>query len=132
VVGYQTDEFPAFYSLSSGLPVNQRAQTPAEIAEIARAHWSIGLESAVLVGNPPPVEEAIPAQEMEAVIAQALAEANQQGVRGAAMTPFLLARVGQLSHGASLQTNLALLRNNARLAAQIAVALAVPRNIRAV
>lgn len=132
VVGYQTDEFPAFYSLKSGLKVNQNAQTPAEIAAIARAHWSIGIESAVLVANPPPAESAIPAAEMEQVIEQALSEAKQQGVRGAAMTPFLLDRVSQLSHGASMHTNLALLRNNARLAAQIARELAVPRNIHSI
>jgi pseudouridylate synthase len=127
VVGYQTNDFPAFYSRSSGLPVNICAQTPAEIAAIARSQWDMGLESAVLVGNPPPAENAIPASEIEGVIRQALDEAHAQGIRGAAVTPFLLARVGQLSHGASLQTNLALLRNNARLAAQIARELTTPR-----
>ena len=132
VVGYQTAEFPAFYSLSSGLKVNLNAQTPAEIAAVARAQWSIGIESAVLVANPPPAESAIPAGEIQAVIEQALAEAKSQGIRGAAVTPFLLARVSQLSHGASMQTNLALLRNNARLAALIARELAVPRNIHSV
>ncbi len=132
VVGYQTDEFPAFYSLNSGLRVNQNVQTPAEIAAIARAQWSIGIESAVLVANPPPADSAIPAAEMETVIEQALTEARQQGVRGSAMTPFLLDRVSQLSHGASMHTNLALLRNNARLAAQIARELAVPRNIHSI
>ena len=123
VIGYRTERFPAFYSLDSGLPVNLNAATPAEIAQVARAHWDTGLESAVLVGNPPPAESAIPAEEVEAVIQQALSEAKSQGIRGAATTPFLLARVSQLSHGASLQANLALLRNNARLAAQIAVEL---------
>ena len=132
VLGYQTLEFPAFYSLTSGLKVNLSAQTPAEIAAIARAHWSIGTESAVLVANPPPAESAIPAGELETVIEQALAEAKSEGVRGAALTPFLLARVSQLSHGASMQTNLALLRNNARLAARIARELAEPRNIHSV
>lgn len=130
VVGYQTDDFPAFYSLSSGLKVNQNAQSPAEIAAIARAHWSLGLESAVLVGNPPPADQAIPAEQMESIITQALADARQQGIRGAATTPFLLSRVSQISHGASMQTNLALLRSNARLAAQIALELAVPKNLR--
>lgn len=120
VVGYQTTEFPAFYSRESGLPVNVTAQTPAEIAAIARAQWALGLECAVLVGNPPPAESALPFSRIEEFIQQALSEAMDQGVRGAAVTPFLLARVSQLSHGASLQTNLALLVNNACLAAQIA------------
>jgi pseudouridylate synthase len=127
VVGYQTAEFPAFYSRESGMAVNVTAETPAEIAAIARAQWSLGLENAVLVGNPPPAEAALPASEVESAIRQALDEARAQGLRGAAVTPFLLARVGELSHGASLQTNLALLRNNARLAAQIARELASPR-----
>lgn len=129
VVGYQTSEFPAFYSRESGLAVNVNAQTPAEIAAIARSQWELGLESAVLVGNPLPVEDALPAAEVEAVIQQALAEAKAQGVRGAATTPFLLARVSQLSHGASLQTNLTLLRNNARLAALVARELAVRKGV---
>jgi pseudouridine-5'-phosphate glycosidase len=132
IVGYQTDDFPAFYSLHSGLKVNQNAQTPAEIAAIARAHWSLGLESAILVGNPPPADQAIPGEEMEKIISQALAEAKAQGIHGAATTPFLLSRVSVISHGASMQTNLALLRNNARLAARIAIELAVPRNIRTI
>ena len=126
VIGYQTDEFPAFYSRESGLAVNYNAQTPAEIAAIARAHWSLGLETAVLVGNPPPADSALPADKVEKVILQALAAAKEMGIRGAAMTPFLLERVNQLSQGASMHTNLALLRNNARLAAQIARELVVP------
>jgi len=127
VVGYQSDEFPAFYSRESGLAVNVRADTPAEIAAIARAQWALGLENAVLVGNPPPAESALPPAAVADVIAQALAEARAAQVRGAAVTPFLLERVGRLSHGASLQTNLALLQNNARLAALVARELAVPR-----
>jgi pseudouridylate synthase len=127
VVGYQTSEFPAFYSRESGLPVNVRAETPAEIAAIAQAQWSLGIESAILVGNPPPAEAALPAEQVAGEIQQALDEAKAQGVRGAAMTPFLLARVSELSHGVSMRTNLALLRNNARLAAQIARAMASPK-----
>jgi pseudouridine-5'-phosphate glycosidase len=123
VVGYQTDEFPAFYSAKSGLRVNARAETPADIARIAQAHWGMGLESAILVANPPPAESALPAEEIEAAIQQALAEADQQHITGAAVTPFLLERVSQHSGGKSLRTNLALLLNNARLAAQIAISL---------
>jgi pseudouridine-5'-phosphate glycosidase len=127
VVGYQTDEFPAFYSRESGLAVDARADTPAEIAAIARAHWALGLETAVLVGNPPPAENALPPGVVAEVIAQALADARAAHIHGAATTPFLLDRVGQLSHGASLQTNLALLQNNARLAARVARELVAPK-----
>lgn len=123
VIGYQTDEFPAFYARESGLPVTVRVDSPAEIAAIARAHWNLGLESAILVVQPPPAAVALPASQMEAVVAQALAEAEAARIRGAAVTPFLLSRVSQLSGGASLQANLALLENNARLAAQVAAAL---------
>lgn len=123
VVGYQTDDFPAFYSLSSGLPVSARADSPAAIAAIARAHWGIGQPSAVLVGNPPPAEDALAPEAINGIIAQALEELRVQGIRGQAVTPFLLARVSQLSGGASLNTNLGLLKNNARLAAQVAVEL---------
>lgn len=126
VVGYQTDEFPAFYSRESGLPVNVRAETPAEIAAIARAQWNLGLEMGVLVGNTPPPESALPPSAVAEVITQALAEAKAANVRGARVTPFLLERVSRLSHGVSLQTNLALLRNNARLAALIARELVTP------
>jgi len=127
VIGYRTDEFPAFYSRESGLPVNYNAQTPDEIAEIARAQWSQGLENAVLIGNPPPADSALQPDQVEKTIQQALSAAKEQGIRGAAVTPFLLERVNQLSHGASMQTNLALLRSNARLAAQIARELVTPR-----
>jgi pseudouridine-5'-phosphate glycosidase len=121
VIGYQTDEFPAFYSRQSGLPVSASADSPAEIAAIARAHWGLGLTSGLLVANPPPLESSLPAQDVETVIQQALAEAHAQQIRGQAVTPFLLSRVSQLTHGASLQANLALLLNNARLSAEIAV-----------
>jgi pseudouridine-5'-phosphate glycosidase len=120
VVGYQTDDFPAFYSLSSGLKASVRANSPQEIAAIARAHWAIGMRSAVLVAQPPPVEVALPVDEIEQAIQAALREAETAHVRGQAVTPFLLKRVTELTHGASLETNLALLKNNARLAAGIA------------
>jgi pseudouridine-5'-phosphate glycosidase len=123
VIGYQTDEFPAFYSPSSGMPVNIRADSPGEIAQIAREQWQLGLQGALLVVQPPPAEMALPADQVEAWIQKALDEAHQEKIIGSAMTPFLLARVGQLSGGASLQTNLGLLRNNARLAAEVAVAI---------
>jgi pseudouridine-5'-phosphate glycosidase len=123
VLGYRTDEFPAFYSRSSGLPVNVRIETPQEAAEIARAQWEMGIDSALLVVQPPPEEVALPAAEIESVITGALEEARQKKISGAAVTPFLLDHVARLSGGASLRTNLALLENNAHLAAQIALAL---------
>jgi pseudouridine-5'-phosphate glycosidase len=119
VIGYQTDEFPAFYSRQSGLPVSARADSPEEIAAIAQAHWKITGKRGLLVTAPLPAEAAIPASEVEAHIQQALHEAQDQNITGQAVTPFLLARVSQLSGGASLKANLALLINNAKIAAQI-------------
>lgn len=119
VIGYQTDEFPAFYSRESGLPVSARADSPEEAAAIAQAHWQIAGKRGLLVAAPPPIETAIPAAKVEAHIEQALREARQQNISGQAVTPFLLARVSQLSQGASLKANLALLKNNAKIAAQI-------------
>lgn len=124
VVGYQTDEFPAFYSRESGLPVDVRADSPEEVAKIAQTHWQMGNSSAVLVVVPPPVEAALPREQVERWIEQAVQEANQRGIHGAGVTPFLLARMAELSGGTSLQANLALLRQNARVGAQIAGALA--------
>jgi pseudouridylate synthase len=123
ILGYGTDEFPAFYSRESGLPVNQRVETPAEIAAIARQHWDMGLNSALLVVQPPSEEDSLSSELIERHIQQALEEAAQQKISGSAVTPFLLDRVSSLSGGASLNSNLALLQNNARLAAQIAVEL---------
>ncbi len=123
VVGYQTDDFPAFYSSSSGLKASARADSPVEAAAIAHAHWSLGLESAILVAQPPPAEAALPLEAVNDAIQQALSEAQARHIRGQAVTPFLLARVSELTGGASLRTNLALLRNNARLAAHIAAEL---------
>ena len=125
VIGYQTDEFPAFYSRSSGwrLAEGARADSPAEAVELVRAHWRMGMSGGVLIVNPIPVEAALPWQEVEVAIQQALAEADKQGVRGKGVTPFLLSRMAEITRGRSLQANLALLENNARLAAQIAVLL---------
>ncbi|WP_299028581.1 pseudouridine-5'-phosphate glycosidase [uncultured Thermanaerothrix sp.] len=128
VVGYRTDEFPAFYSRESGLPVNVRVESPQEVAEIAKIQWECQVNSAILVVNPPPADTALPRETIEALIQKAVHEALDQGVRGAEVTPFLLARVSALSGGESLKANLALLRNNARLAAQIAHHLYTPRH----
>ena len=124
VVGYQCDEFPAFYTRTSGLPLDARCDTPAEIAAILRARDALGLTTGTLIAIPVPKENELPAAVAENAIARALQEAQQRGVRGKEITPFLLARVSELTHAESRQANVALLKNNARLAAQIACALA--------
>jgi len=124
VVGMGTNEFPAFYSRSSGLPVDVRCDSAAEVADIWRAKRALGLPGGLLVTVPIPAEDEIPAQEIEPAIAQAVAEAEQRGLRSAEVTPFLLSRIAELTGERSLRANIALLKNNARAAAQIAVALA--------
>ncbi len=99
VLGYQTDEFPAFFSRSSGLPVTARSDSPEEIAAIARAHWQAGVQSAILVANPVPEETALDYDEVEAIIQQALQDAEKKGIHGAATTPYLLSRLNDLSDG---------------------------------
>jgi pseudouridine-5'-phosphate glycosidase len=123
VVGYQTDEFPAFYSRESGLGVSVRLDSPKEIADFAHAHWNLGMKGGILVTNPVPETDAIPMSEMEPIIAKASIEAIKRGIHGQKLTPFLLGRISELTEGKSLRTNLALLLNNARLAAQIAEAM---------
>ena len=125
VVGLGTDEFPAFYSRSSGLPTDVRCDTAQEVAEIWRAKRALGLPGGLLVAVPIPVADEIPAQEIEPTIAQAVQEAEQQGLRSAQVTPFLLTRINQLTGERSLRANLALLKNNARAATEIALALAM-------
>jgi len=124
VVGLGTDEFPAFYSRNSGLPVDVRCDSPAAVAAIWRVKRDLDLPGGLLVTNPIPAAAEIPALEIEPAIEQALTEADEQGLRSAAVTPFLLARLTELTGERSLQANIALLQNNAALAAQIAVALA--------
>jgi len=121
VLGYGTHEFPAFYSSNSGLKVDYRIDTPAEAAQFAKLHWDLGLDSAVLVTVPIPKEFDIPFAEMEQIIERALGEMETQKISGAAATPFLLARVSQLTGEKSLASNIALLKNNACVAAQIAI-----------
>ncbi|MBX3000039.1 MAG: pseudouridine-5'-phosphate glycosidase [Caldilineaceae bacterium] len=124
VVGIGTDEFPAFYSRKSGLPVDVRCDSAAEVASIWRAKRGLGLPGGLLVTVPIPEEAEIPAAEIEPVIAQATNEAAERRLRSAEVTPFLLTRIAELTGARSLQANLALLKNNAQMAAQIAVALA--------
>jgi len=120
VVVHQSDEFPSFYSRSSGHPAPMRVDSAAEVAAMMRAKWDLGLRGGVVVANPIPPEDEIPAPEIDTVISQALAEADQQGIRGKDVTPYLLARIVELTDGASLTANIALVRANARLGAAIA------------
>jgi pseudouridylate synthase len=123
VVGYGVDEFPAFYSRDSGLDVSVNLGTPQEIVDFAKVHWSTGMQSAVLVANPAPAADAIPKSVMEPHIKRAIQEAHDKDIHGKEVTPFLLSHVSELTEGKSMQANLALLLNNAALAAQIAAAL---------
>ena len=123
ILGYQTDEIPAFYTRSSGLPVDYRVESPEEAADIAFRSWEAGIQSAVLLVVPPPEATAMPGDVVEKVINAALAEAEEKGIHGAATTPFLLQRVSELTGGESLRANIDLLRNNASVAAQVAVAM---------
>ncbi len=132
VIGYGTDEFPAFYSRKSGLSVSARLDSPQEIVAFAKAHWEIGMGSAVLVCQPLPPEEELPREKVDGAIQQARREAREQGIHGQPLTPFLLARLAELTGGASLKANLALLLNNAKLGAQIAVALNLAEKQKAV
>lgn len=125
VIGYGADEFPAFYSRQSGLPVDVRVDSAAEVAAIVRAKRQLGMQNGLLVCVPVPAEAELPAPVVEPAIEQALSEAAARGMRGKALTPFLLARVSELTGEASMRTNLALLENNAHVAAQIALALAI-------
>ncbi len=123
VIGYRTEEFPAFYSRSSGLPVDVCCNSPQEVAEIWRAKRALDLTGGMLVAVPVPQENEIPAAQIEPQIEQALADSDAAGLRSAEVTPFLLRRIAELTGDRSLRANLALLRNNARVAAAIAVAL---------
>jgi pseudouridine-5'-phosphate glycosidase len=124
VVGYRTDELPGFFTTGTGLRLSMRAGSAAEIARAFTAQRRLGRPGALLVVQPPPAEAALERAEVDDAVADALAAARREGVRGAAVTPFLLAAVERATGGRSLAANLALLERNAQLAAEIAVALA--------
>jgi pseudouridine-5'-phosphate glycosidase len=124
VIGVGTGEFPAFFTRTSGLPVDHRVDTPAELAVVLRAHRALGLRGGVLVVNPIPEVDALDAVEIEAWIDEAVAQAERAGVTRKEVTPYLLERINELTGGRSLAANIALVRNNARLAALTAVDLA--------
>lgn len=124
VVGYGTDEFPSFFSRSSGLSVPMRVDTPQEAARLMQASFGLGLGTGISIANPVPAEDEMPREEIDEVIARALADCAREGVTGKDITPFLLGRLVELSDGRSLETNLALVRHNARVGTAIAVAYA--------
>ena len=124
VLGYGTDEFPAFFSRSSGFKTSARVESPQEVADFAHAHWEIGMHSAVLVCQPIAVTDEIPREEINPVEEQASREAQEKKISGQALTPFLLQRVNELTNGKSMRANISFLLNNAHLAAQIAKAMA--------
>ena len=123
VIGNGTSDFPAFYCRKSGFGVDYAAKNEAEIASIIKTKWDLKLDGGVLIGNPIPEEYALDFDEMEQVINQALAEADEKGVRGKEITPFLLAKIKELTKGVSFASNVQLAYNNARVAARIAKAL---------
>ena len=124
VFGLGTSEFPAFYSRSSGLPVDSRIDAIEELASAVRTHYALGLGTGVLIANPIPVADELPAETYGRALETALVDAEREGVRGRRVTPFLLERLRSLSGGESVRANLALLTNNARIAARLAKALA--------
>ncbi|KGE87620.1 MAG: pseudouridine-5'-phosphate glycosidase [Phaeodactylibacter xiamenensis] len=123
VLGFQTDELPAFYTRTSGLPVDYRMETASEITKALHTKWQLGLHGGAVIANPIPEAYAMPQEEMDRVIDLAIAEAAQQDIVGKALTPFLLSRIEQLTKGDSLEANIELVLNNARLAAAVSGAL---------
>jgi len=120
VVGYQCDELPAFYSQRSGLQVDARADTTEDVASVFNTQRALGIESALLVTVPVPAKSEVPAEELQHVLTTALEDAEWKGIAGSALTPFLLGQMAERSGGATLRANIALLENNARVAAEIA------------
>jgi len=120
VVGYQTNEFPAFYSRSSGSKITASCNTPVEIAKIFKAHKELKLQSTLLVANPVPKSDEISKKFIDKYIDIALVECSEKNVTGKAVTPFILKRIVELSGGKSLKTNIALALNNVKLGTQIA------------
>lgn len=121
VITIGSDDFPSFYSRSSGHPTPLRMERASEVARAMHAKWDLGLAGGMVIANPIPVEDEIPEAEIGALIATAVAEADEKGILGAAITPYLLGRIVELSGGESLRANIALVKNNARLGARIAV-----------
>ena len=124
VIGLGTDEVPGFFARSSGIAVHIRVDSPVEAAALALRHWDLGLGTGLLVMVPIPSAAAVPREEAEAAIARAIGEAETAGIHGPAATPWILARVAELTDGRSLVANVALIEHDATIAARIAVAMA--------
>ncbi len=122
VFGFGTDEFPAFYRRSTGLPVDRRYDSITELASAVRLHLSLGLGMGVLIANPIPIADEMPSELYDRALQTALSEVATQGIRGRAVTPFLLERMRSVTGGESVRVNVALLRHNAKVAAALAVA----------
>ena len=122
VIGYRTDEFPAFYTTTSGYSVQSRINTAEEIARCMKVKWGLGLEGGMVIANPVLREDAMDEEVIEEAINKSLKEASEKGIDGKAVTPFLLERISQLTDGESLKTNIALVCNNALVGAKIASA----------
>ncbi|MCM3079351.1 pseudouridine-5'-phosphate glycosidase [Brevibacillus invocatus] len=122
VVGYRTDEFPSFFARKSGFGVDFRMDTPEQVGTLMDTKWKLGMEGGMIIANPVPESDAMDHNKIEAVIQQALTEAKENNIAGKKVTPFLLDKVKQLTEGKSLQTNIALVKHNAAVAAQIAAA----------
>ncbi len=120
VLVHGSDEFPSFYSRVSGHAAPNRADSAAEIAAVMHAHWRLGLDGGLVIANPIPPEDEIPADEIGVIIDQALADMDRLGIIGKDATPYLLGRIVEITDGASLTANIALVRANARLGAAIA------------
>jgi len=124
VLGYRTDEFPAFYTRTSGYAAPLRVDSPDEVAALMRAKDDLGLAGGISLANPIPAEDEIPHEQIDAIIEQALADLRAGGISGKDTTPYLLGRIVEITGGASLTANIALVKNNAHLGAQVAAAFA--------
>ena len=124
VLSYESDSFASFYSRSSGLPVDYVFHDPSEAAKVLKARRDLELTGGILVSNPCPEDMAMDNKAIEKVIEEAIKEADKNEIHGKSLTPFLLSRIAELTKGDSLETNMALVKNNARLGARIAVAYA--------
>ena len=124
VISIEQTNFAAFFTRDSGLKADFQIDTASEQARFIRTKWALGMQGGVLLSNPVPFDMEIPAAQINAIIDAALQEASKQGIAGKQVTPYLLKRINELTQGASLKTNIALVKNNARVGAQLAVALA--------
>ena len=123
VIGFRTEEFPAFYTRESGLKVDYRVEDEVEAAKVIKTKWDLGLKGGILIANPIPEEYALDRAYIEKAIEEAIFEADRRGIRGKALTPFLLEKIKDLTEGKSLKANIELVKNNARVGAKIAVQL---------